>query len=102
MEVVTDKCLISKMFCHVLYVHCCSYETTSSSLAFIVRMLVRYPEVQERLRSELLEATGNGNRFDFERLQKCHYLEAVIQETLRMYPPIYGYGKHSNLKGDNC
>lgn len=55
----------------------------------MTRLLVRFPEVQERLREELVQATDNGTRFDFEVLQKCQYLEAVLQETLRMYPPIY-------------
>lgn len=67
------------------------YETTSSSLAFISRLLLRFPEVQDRLREELMQATDNGRTFDFDALQKCHYLEAVIQETIRMYPPIHGF-----------
>ena len=52
-------------------------------------MLVRFPEVQERVRVELIEATNGGSVFDFERLQKCQYTEAFIQETLRMYPPVF-------------
>ena len=52
-------------------------------------MLLRFPDVQERLREEIKEATDNGTVFDFERLQRCTYMEAVIQETLRMYPPVF-------------
>lgn len=52
-------------------------------------MLLRYPEVQETLRKELEAATEKGKHFDFERLQRCDYMEAVIQETLRMYPPVH-------------
>ena len=52
-------------------------------------MLLRFPDVQERLRNELLEATADGTVFDFEKLQKCSYLEAVIQETLRLRPPVF-------------
>ena len=66
-----------------------SYETTSSSLAFLTKLLVRFPEVQEKLREELMEATDGGKVFDFERLQRCPYTEAVVQEALRMYPPVY-------------
>lgn len=60
-------------------------------MAFITRLLVRFPEVQEKLREALVEVTENGTRFDFERLQRCQYLDAVIQETLRLYPPIYSF-----------
>ena len=52
-------------------------------------MLLRFPELQERVRAELMEATDGGKAFDFERLQRCEYTEAFIQETLRMYPPVY-------------
>ncbi|OQR72996.1 thromboxane-A synthase-like [Tropilaelaps mercedesae] len=68
-----------------------TYETTSSTLAFLTRLLVRFPEVQERLREELIAVTNNGTRFSFESLQRCQFLEAVIQETLRLYPPIHSF-----------
>ncbi|OQR66534.1 cytochrome P450 3A4-like [Tropilaelaps mercedesae] len=88
----TGKNLSESEVCdNALVVLLAGYETTSSSLAFITRMLLRFPDVQDELRRELLEATDGGTVFDFERLQKCHYMEAVIQETLRMYPPIHGF-----------
>ncbi|XP_022704431.1 cytochrome P450 3A31-like [Varroa jacobsoni] len=65
------------------------YEATSASLAFITRMLVRFPHVQRRLRTGLIEATEGGKRFEVERLDRFSYLGAVIQECLRMYTPIY-------------
>ncbi|OQR68531.1 thromboxane-A synthase-like [Tropilaelaps mercedesae] len=86
-KTLTDEEVID----NALLVLVAGYETTSSSLAFITRLLVRFPEVQERLRQALVKATENGTRFDFERLQGCQYLDAVIQETLRMYPPIYSF-----------
>lgn len=67
------------------------YEATSASLAFITRMLVRFPHVQRRLRTGLIEATEGGKRFEVERLDRFSYLGAVIQECLRMYTPIYAY-----------
>ncbi|XP_028967635.1 cytochrome P450 3A31 [Galendromus occidentalis] len=82
---LTDDEVIDNAFLILL----AGFETTSSSLAFITKMLLRFPEVQEKLRQELLEATDRGKRFDFEKLQKCHYMEAVIQEVLRMYPPVF-------------
>ncbi|OQR74338.1 thromboxane-A synthase-like [Tropilaelaps mercedesae] len=85
LRALTDEEVID----NALVVLLAGYETTSSSLAFITRLLVRFPEVQERLRQALVEATENGTGFDFERLQRCEYLDAVIQESLRMYPPVY-------------
>ncbi|XP_028967620.1 cytochrome P450 3A31-like [Galendromus occidentalis] len=62
--------------------------TTSTALSFTTKLLLRFPEVQERLRNELLAATDRGTKFDFDRMQKCAYMEAVILEVLRMYPPL--------------
>lgn len=82
---LTDKEVTANAF----LVLAAGYEKTSSSLAFITRVLLRFPEVQENLREELLEATDQGKVFEIERLQKCQYMESVIQEVLRMYPPIH-------------
>ncbi|OQR72997.1 thromboxane-A synthase-like [Tropilaelaps mercedesae] len=68
-----------------------AYETTSSALAFTTRLLVRFPEIQERLREEIIEATNHGTQFDFETLQRCQFLEAVIRESTRMYPPVFSF-----------
>lgn len=84
---LTEDELIANAFVVLL----AGYETTSSTLAFITRVLLRFPDVQETIRQELLEATDNGKVFEFERLQKCHYLESVIQETMRMYPPVHSF-----------
>ncbi|XP_028968770.1 cytochrome P450 3A5 [Galendromus occidentalis] len=82
---LTDGEVIDNAFLVLL----AGYETTSSALAFITKLLLRFPEVQERVRCELLEATAQGKEFDFDRLQRCQYLEAVVQESLRLYPPVY-------------
>ncbi|XP_022690996.1 LOW QUALITY PROTEIN: probable cytochrome P450 6a14 [Varroa jacobsoni] len=76
------------------------YETTSSSLAFITKELLRFPDVQGRFRDELIQLTTNGQVFDFECLQRCQCMVAVIQETLRMNPPTCGeltYQTYPNL-----
>jgi cytochrome P450 len=51
------------------------HETTANALAWAVERLARHPAKAERLRGELEEGRGE-------------YLEAVIQETLRLRPVI--------------
>lgn len=53
------------------------YDTTSTTLAYIFWVLGKHPEVQERLRDDLM-ARGIDSQ----------YLEQVINETMRLYPTV--------------
>ena len=67
-------------------------DTTSSATARVLHLLAERPEVQERLRKEVVDARdsyeerhGPGNRdLSFEELMALPFLDAVIRETLRM------------------
>ncbi|EIM81807.1 cytochrome P450 [Stereum hirsutum FP-91666 SS1] len=61
-------------------------ETTSFTLAFSVLEISRNPHIQERLRNELASIPGEVTYEDFE--SKLPYLDAVMRETLRMYPAL--------------
>ncbi|KAJ6607875.1 cytochrome P450 [Mycena sp. CBHHK59/15] len=64
-------------------------DTTSSALARLTHVLAQNPSVQEKLRAEIQEATvdtENGH-LDHDTLVELPYLDAVIRETLRLYPP---------------
>ncbi|XP_017462724.1 PREDICTED: thromboxane-A synthase-like, partial [Rhagoletis zephyria] len=50
------------------------YETTSTALGFIAHFLVNYPEVQEKVREEVLALNG---QFDYSSLGKLPYMEQV-------------------------
>lgn len=56
------------------------YETTSTTLAYIFWVLAKYPEIQDKLRTDLL-AYGTESR----------YLEQVINETMRLYPTVLSF-----------
>lgn len=65
------------------------YETTSGTLAFLSSIMMEYPEVQDKLRAELRENIHDERDLgDFVELQRLQYMEAVIMETLRHYPPV--------------
>ena len=46
------------------------------------------PEMQDRLYEEVWQGTNQGTDFAFERLNKLTYLECIIFEILRKYPPL--------------
>jgi len=64
-------------------------DTTSGALTRAISLLCSYPEVQEKLRQEILEACSNSSGvLSYDQLMALPYLDAVCKETLRLYPPV--------------
>lgn len=61
-------------------------ESTSSALSRILLLLAEHQDIQRKLRLELTTAISTGD-LDFDALHTLPYLDAVIKETLRLYPP---------------
>ena len=59
------------------------HETTASALAWLFYWIHYLPEVQEKLRLELSSLAENS---DYKQINSLSYLDAVISETLRIYP----------------
>jgi cytochrome P450 len=58
------------------------HETTASALSWLFYWVHSLPEVQDKLRFEL----KNVDIDDYKKINKLPYLDAVISETLRIYP----------------
>ncbi|KAF7631154.1 hypothetical protein Mgra_00008595 [Meloidogyne graminicola] len=76
-----------ELFAQGLILLIAGYETTGSILQFAIYMLTMHPEVQTKLREEINEILGIEDKISYEHLKRMEYLQAVIQETLRMFPP---------------
>ncbi|KAI0365141.1 cytochrome P450 [Pilatotrama ljubarskyi] len=62
-------------------------DTTSNALAMTLSLISQHPDVQENLRTEILEAS-DGEDLDYDKLVSLPYLDAVCRETLRLHSPI--------------
>jgi cytochrome P450 len=62
------------------------HETTSTATTWALFALTQSPEVQDKLRKQLL-AVGTDNP-TMDELSALPYLDAVVRETLRLYPPV--------------
>jgi cytochrome P450 len=70
----------------VLFVH----DTMHSSMNFLLYNLAKHPEVQEKVFQEAKEVLGHDFRGEITEkdVNQFHYLEAVIKESLRLFPPV--------------
>lgn len=64
------------------------FETTSGLLSFAAHELAANPEIQAKVHAEIDRVLVSSNEITFERVNGLGYLDAVINETLRMYPII--------------
>eukprot|EP00914_Ancora_sagittata_P021358 GHVO01042172.1.p1 GENE.GHVO01042172.1~~GHVO01042172.1.p1 ORF type:complete len:479 (+),score=43.05 GHVO01042172.1:1546-2982(+) len=63
------------------------YETTSTALSFCSYVLAMNPDKQELLFEEVDQNMGNEEDLTYDKVQGLSYLDMVLRETLRMYPP---------------
>lgn len=85
-EHLTEDEVVSNIILFMMAGH----ETTSSLLTFMTYSLAINPQVQKKLRSEICEAVArDSGELKYETLMTLPYLDAVVNESLRMYPPAF-------------
>ncbi|WP_224247780.1 cytochrome P450 [Hyalangium gracile] len=64
------------------------FETTTTGLAWALHALTQQPEVARRLQAEVDSVLGT-RAPRFEDLRRLSYTRCILQETLRLYSPVY-------------
>ncbi|KAJ3797629.1 cytochrome P450 [Lentinula aff. detonsa] len=66
-------------------------DTTSSGMSRVLHLLTLHPEVQDKIRQEILAARREhqGGQLSYDELVGLPYLDAVCRETLRLYAPVH-------------
>uniref|UniRef100_A0A340TB92 Cytochrome P450 n=1 Tax=Anopheles minimus TaxID=112268 RepID=A0A340TB92_9DIPT len=73
------------------------YETSSSTMNFCLYELAKNPNIQERLREEIERSIkDNAGQLTYEMVMNNPYLNNVVNETLRKYPPIEALSRVPN------
>ncbi|GJE85498.1 cytochrome P450 [Phanerochaete sordida] len=84
-----DSELIGNMFIFMLAGH----ETSAHTLCYMLALLAMHPEEQEKLYESIKEVCRDGRLPEYEDLRSLSYCEAVLYETLRMFPPVHSIPK---------
>ena len=65
------------------------HETTASTLSWVWYLIDRHPEVAKRMGEEAVSVLGDRDP-GYEDLPRLRYTNLVIQEAMRLYPPVWG------------
>ncbi|XP_020656156.3 thromboxane-A synthase [Pogona vitticeps] len=71
------------------------YETTNSALSFATYLLATNPKCQEKLLQEVDDFFRKHDTPDYQNIHELLYLDMVIAETLRMYPPAFRFTREA-------
>ncbi len=83
-EAMTDGQLRDEALTMLLAGH----ETTANALAYALMLLAQHPEVQAKAAAEAQAVLGDG-AIGFAQVQRLGYTRQVMQEALRLYPPVW-------------
>ncbi|MCF4100181.1 cytochrome P450 [Gillisia sp. M10.2A] len=72
----------------ILIIFTAGHETTSNALTFTCELLARHSEVQEKVATEVRSARAQSTSL-MEFIKSCSYTKQVIEESMRLYPPVY-------------
>jgi cytochrome P450 len=84
--IIPDKAIIRDEILNMLVA---GRDTTSATITFAIYMLAEHPDKARRLRDEILNVVGLSRRPTHDDVKNMPYLRAFINETLRLYPPVY-------------
>ncbi|XP_011296456.2 cytochrome P450 4d2 isoform X2 [Musca domestica] len=72
------------------------HDTTTSGISFALYLIARHPDVQKKLMEEIVEVLGTDKErpVSLRDLGELKYLECVIKESLRLYPPVPMIGRY--------
>ncbi|XP_063674213.1 cholesterol 24-hydroxylase-like [Bolinopsis microptera] len=62
-------------------------ETTAITMSITIWLLLKHPEISQKVVEEVNEVYGEKDELDYEDLNRLVFLEQCIKECLRMHPP---------------
>ena len=70
------------------------HETSAIAIAWTLHLLATHPDIDARLAEEL-DRQLDGAPASASDLARIPYLKQVVQESMRIYPPAWGYARRS-------
>ncbi len=80
----------------ILILFIAGHETTSNALTFTIQLIAQDKQVKSKIDEEIKTISLNENIELREILSSSTYLSAVLNESMRLYPPVYFIDRVNN------
>ncbi|MDH5407523.1 MAG: cytochrome P450 [Gammaproteobacteria bacterium] len=87
-EAMTDKELLDELVTLIV----AGSETSAATMNWVWYLLSQHPEVEAKVHAEI-DAASFDDAPDFMQCIELSYLKQVIEEALRLYPPVWLYSR---------
>lgn len=81
----SDKELLDELMTLIV----AGFETSANTLNWVWYLLAHNPSVEQRLIGEALQQLPDDDRLNAEHTSAMVYTQQVLEETLRLYPPVW-------------
>lgn len=71
------------------------HSTTANALTWTFYLISQHPEVFQKLRKEINDVVGD-SEINFQHIQQLKYTKACFNESMRLYPPVWIFGRKAN------
>ncbi|XP_055030178.2 thromboxane-A synthase isoform X1 [Misgurnus anguillicaudatus] len=88
-RMMTEDEIVGQAFIFLL----AGYETSSNTLGFVCYLLAIHGDCQDRVQQEVDEFFTRHETADYTNIQELKYVDMVICEALRLYPPAFRYAR---------
>ncbi|XP_076027757.1 thromboxane-A synthase [Genypterus blacodes] len=88
-KTMTEDEIVGQAFVFLL----AGYETSSNTLGFTCYLLALHPECQRKVQEEVDEFFSRHESPDYNNVHELKYLDMVISEALRLYPPGFRFAR---------
>ena len=93
-----DKLSDEELISQAVIFFVAGYDTTANTIANACYLLATHPDVQDKCYQEISDKCPDRSNIDYDTLHNLPYLDMVISETLRLYPP--GFFVNRAIKED--
>lgn len=73
----------------IMTLYWAGHDTTISAISWLILLVGKYPDVYEKVKTEISERVGDEPVEAEEIIDGLPYLEMVMDETMRLYPPAW-------------
>ncbi|UYV68533.1 CYP3A4 [Cordylochernes scorpioides] len=78
------------------------YETSKLLMSYTTHMLIHHPDIQDKVREEILTVVGDKKEISYDDLKEFHLMDRVLSETLRLHPPTLTGGDYEMKRKGVC